>query len=74
MLLKQPSENVFVSDTKIVGDQIHNMLIYEDPLAQVKFLHLFKVTVLNLHVIMIWQEIELIISEYKVARVHAPIT
>ena len=29
--------------------QIHNMLINEDHMGQVKFVRLFKVTVLNLH-------------------------
>ena len=35
----------------------------EDPLGQVKFVHLFKVTVLNLHVIMMKPETNLIILE-----------
>ena len=34
-------------------DQTHDKLIDEDPLGQVKFVHLFKATVLNLHVVMI---------------------
>ena len=38
------------------------MLIDEDPLRQVKFVQLFKVTVLNLHVVMMKPEIKLIIS------------
>ena len=42
--------------------QIHVMLMDEDPLGQVKFVSLFKVTVLNLHVIMMKPEIKLIIS------------
>ena len=36
-------------------------LIDEDPLGQVKFAHLFKVTVLNLHMIMTKPETKLII-------------
>ena len=34
----------------------------EDPLGQVKFVHLFKATELNLHVIMMKPEMKLIIS------------
>ena len=41
---------------------MHDMLIDKDPLGQVKFVRLFKVTVLNLHVIMKKPEIKLIIS------------
>ena len=39
------------------------MLIDEDPLGQVKFVGLFKVTVLNLHKIMRKPEIKLIIQQ-----------
>ena len=39
------------------------MFIDEDHLGQVKFGQLFKVTVLNLHVIMIKPEIKLIIQQ-----------
>ena len=42
--------------------QTHDMLINEDPLGQVKFVRLFKVTLLNLHEIMMKPEIKLIIS------------
>ena len=38
-----------------------NKLIDEDPLGQVKFVHLLKVTVLNLHVIMMKPKTKLII-------------
>ena len=38
------------------------MLINEDPFEQVEFEHLYEVTVLNLHVIMMKPEIKLIIS------------
>ena len=38
------------------------MLMDEDPLGQVKFVGLLKVTVLNLHVIMTKPDIKLIIS------------
>ena len=41
------------------------MLIDEDPLGQVKFVRLFKVTMLNLHIIMMKPDIELIISATK---------
>ena len=34
------------SDEKILGLKIHDMLIDEDPLGQVKFVRLLKVTVL----------------------------
>ena len=50
-----------ISDKKIVGLKTHYKLIDED-LGQVKFVHLFKVTVLNLHVIMIKPKVNLIIS------------
>ena len=39
--------------------QIHNMLINEDHMGQVKFVCLFKVTVLNLHEIMMKPKIKL---------------
>ena len=38
---------------RICWVQIHDMLINEDSYGQVKFVHLFKVTVLNLQVIML---------------------
>ena len=57
MLLKQPSENVLLSDKTIVGIRMYDMLIDEDPLRQVKFVRLFKVTVLNLLVSIIKPEI-----------------
>ena len=41
---------------------MHDRLIDEDPLEQVKFVRLFKVTVLNFHAIMMKPEMELIIS------------
>ena len=50
-----------ISDKKIVGLRHSDKLIDEDPLGQVKFVHLFKVTVLNLHVIMIKPKVNLII-------------
>ena len=62
MLWKQPSENAFVFRLKHCQVQIYDMLIDEDPLEKVKFMRLFKVTVLNLYVIMMRQEIKLIIS------------
>ena len=62
MLLKQSSENIFVFRLKDCWAQIHDMLIDEDPLGQVKFVCLFKVTVLYLHEIMMKPEIKLIIS------------
>ena len=40
--------------------QIYDMLIDEDPLGQVKFVRLFKVTVLNLHVVMTKSNIKVI--------------
>ena len=43
-------------DKKDCWAQIHDMLIDKDPLGQVKFVHLFKVTVLNWHVIMRWTQ------------------
>ena len=61
-LLKQPSEHVFVYRLKDCWAQIHDMLIDEDPLGQVKFVRLFKVTVLNLCVIMMKPKIKLMIS------------
>ena len=48
---------------------MHDMLVDEDPLEQVKFVHLFKVNVLNLHVIIMKPDIKLIIS---VARLNYP--
>ena len=45
--------------------QSHDKLINEDPLGQVKFVHLFKVTVLNLHVIMIKPKVNFIILAAK---------
>ena len=39
--------------------QIHNMLINEDHMGQVKFVRLFKVTALSLHEIMMKPEIKL---------------
>ena len=53
-----------ISDKKIVGLKTHDKLIDED-LGQVKFVHLFKVTVLNLHVIMIKPKVNLIISAVR---------
>ena len=50
-----------ISDKKIVGLRHMTSLVDEDPLGQVKFVHLFKVTVLNLHVIMMKPETKLII-------------
>ena len=44
------------------------MLIDEDPLGQVKFVRLFKVAVLNLHVIMMKPAIKLIISAAKLSQ------
>ena len=51
MLLKQPAENVFDSRQKDCWAQTYDKIIDEDPLGEVKLLLLFKVTVLNLHVI-----------------------
>ena len=59
-LLKQPAENVFDFTQKDCWGQTHEKLIDEDPLGQVKFGHLLKVTVLNLHVIMMKPETKLI--------------
>ena len=39
----------------------HDMLIDEDPLGQVEFVHIFKVVMIYLHVIMIKPEIKLTI-------------
>ena len=50
------------SDKKICWGQLYDMLINEDPLGQLKFVPLYKVTVLNLHEIMMKPEIKLIIS------------
>ena len=44
------------------------MLIDEDPLGQVKFVRLFKVAVLNLHVIMMKPAIKLKISAAKLSQ------
>ena len=61
-VLKQPAENVFrFRYEKIIG--LRYMLIEKDPLGQVKFVHLLKVTVLNLHLTLMKPEIQLIISE-----------
>ena len=65
LLLKQPSENVLFSHKKIVGLKIKDTLIDEDHLGQVKLARLFKVTVLNLHVILIKPKIKLIISKLE---------
>ena len=43
------------------------MFIDEDPLTQVKFVHLFKVTVLNLHVIMMKPGTKLINSAVRLS-------
>ena len=61
VFFKQPSENVFVFRLKDCQAQIHDMPIDEDPLGKVKFIRFFKVTVLNLYVIMTRQEIKLIL-------------
>ena len=54
-----------ISDKKIVRQEHDQQLIDEDPLGQAKFVHLFKVTALNLHAIMMKPEIKLIIRELK---------
>ena len=40
---------------------MHNKLMDEDPLGQVKFLHVLRVFTLNFHVIIMRSEIKLII-------------
>ena len=57
VLFKQPAKNVFVFRQKDYWTQIYDMLIHEDPFGQVKFVRLSKVTVLNLHVIIMKPEI-----------------
>ena len=42
--------------------QIHDIFVDENPLGQVKFVQLFKVTMLHLHVIMMRPEMKLITS------------
>ena len=49
------------SDKKDCWAQIPDMLIDEDPLGEVKFVQLFKVTVISLHAIMMKPEIKLIL-------------
>ena len=56
--LEATSRKCLISGKKIAG-QANEKLINEDPLEQVKFVHLFKVTVLNLHVIMMTSETEM---------------
>ena len=50
-----------LADSVYCWAQTHDKLIDKDPLGQVKFVHLFKVTVLHLHVIMIKPKVNLII-------------
>ena len=50
------------SDKKDCWAQILDMLINEEPFGTSLYVSLFKVTVLNLHVIMMKPEIKLIIS------------